>query len=231
TFQICGENQKNVDATESWIKNLISKEQFEDSISDELIEHFDKRQIDTLADLQRRNRVTIKLENERSPPCIKISGISRDVCSVYVEVQKMIQKIKDTEEERSKAELVYNLVEWRYPGSNDSFVAFDKLTNMQLEDAKRAKKPHLTVKINKKNYNVDLNTLQANDGQGKTINIQRVPKNEDKQLVELPAQWEDMQEERVKLVNLKPSCQEYLEVQNKFKKTCPSFVIEKVKSY
>lgn len=53
----------------------------------------------------------------------------------------------------------------------------------------------------------------------------------DKQSVELPAQWEDMQEERVKLVNLKPSCQEYLEVQNKFKKTCPSFVIEKVKSY
>ncbi|KAK0688856.1 PAR14 ribosyltransferase, partial [Pygoscelis papua] len=180
TFQICGENQKNVDATESWIKNLILKEQFEDSISDELIENFDKRQIDTLADLQRRNRVTIKLENECSPPCIKISGISRDVCSVYVEIQKMIQKIKDTEEERSKAELVYNLVEWRYPGSNDSFVAFDKLTNMQLEDAKRAKKTHLTVKINKKNYSVDLNTLQANDGQGKTINVQRVPKNEGK---------------------------------------------------
>ncbi|NXO58353.1 PAR15 polymerase, partial [Aramus guarauna] len=46
--------------------------------------------------------------------------------------------------------------------------------------------------------------------------------------LELPAQWEDMQEERIKLVNLKPSCQEYLEVQNKFKKTCPSFVIEKI---
>ncbi|NWQ95712.1 PAR15 polymerase, partial [Burhinus bistriatus] len=45
---------------------------------------------------------------------------------------------------------------------------------------------------------------------------------------QLPAQWEDMQEERVKLVNLKPSCREYLEVQNKFKKTCPSFVIEKI---
>lgn len=40
-----------------------------------------------------------------------------------------------------------------------------------------------------------------------------------------------MQEERVKLVNLKPSCREYQEVQNKFKKTCPSFIIEKVKSY
>ncbi|KFV58381.1 Poly [ADP-ribose] polymerase 14, partial [Gavia stellata] len=231
TFQICGESKKNVDATESWIKNLILKEQFENSISDELIENFDERQIDILADFQRRKHVTIQLENKLSPPRIKISGISRDVCFVSVEVQKMIQKIKDTEEERSKAELVYNLVEWRYPGSNDTIVAFDKLTNMQLEDAKIAKKPHLTVKINKKNYKVDLNTLQANDDQGKTINIQRVPKNEDKQSIELPVQWEDMQDQRVKLVNLKPSSQEYLEVQNKFKKNCPSFVIEKVKSY
>ncbi|NXP10948.1 PAR14 polymerase, partial [Thinocorus orbignyianus] len=180
TFQICGESKKNVDATESWIKNLILKEQFENIISDELIENFDERQIDALADLQRTKHVTIQLEKKHSPYHIKISGISRDVCFVSVEVQKMIQKIKDTEEEQSKAELVYNLVEWRYPGSNGSFVAFDKLTNMQLEDAKIAKKTHLTVKINKNNYKVDLNNLQAIDNRGKTINIQRVPKNQGK---------------------------------------------------
>ncbi|KAK2532383.1 poly [ADP-ribose] polymerase 14 [Columba livia] len=224
TFQICGESQKNVDATESWIKDLILKEQFENVISDELIGNFDERQIAALAEIQRRNHVTIHLESELSPPCIKISGISRDVGFVSVEVQKMIQEMKDTEEERSRAELVYNLVEWRYPGSNDNFVAFDKLTNMQLEDAKMANKTHLTVKIKKKNYKVDLNTLQANDGQGETISIQRVPKNENK----LPVQWEDMQAQQVKLVDLKPSCQEYRNVQDKFKKTCPNFVIEKI---
>ncbi|XP_075567608.1 protein mono-ADP-ribosyltransferase PARP14 isoform X2 [Pelecanus crispus] len=228
TFQICGESQENVDATETWIKNLILKEQFENSISDELIENFDDSHIAALADLQRRNHVTIQLEDKHPPHSIKISGISRDVCFVTVEVQKMIKKIKDTEEEQSKAELVYNLVQWRYAGSNDSFVAFDKLTNMRLEDAKIAKKTYLTVQINNKNYKVDLNTLQAKGDQGKTMNIQRVPKNEDKQSIELPVQWEDMREERVKLVNLNPSHQEYLEVQNKFKKTCSSFVIDKI---
>ncbi|XP_026707999.1 poly [ADP-ribose] polymerase 14-like [Athene cunicularia] len=228
TFQICGESQKNVDAAESWIKNLILKEQFENSISDELIENFDERQIGTLADLQRRKHVTIQLDNKLSPPCIKISGITRDVYFVSVEIQKMIQKIKNTEEEQSKAELVYNLVEWRYPRSSDSFVAFDKLTNMQLEDAKMAKKTYLTVKINKKNYRVNLNTLKASDEQGKTITIQRVPKNEEKLSIEFPAQWEDMENEHIKLVNLNTSCQEYVDVQNKFKKTCHSFVIEKI---
>ncbi|XP_065527451.1 protein mono-ADP-ribosyltransferase PARP14-like [Lathamus discolor] len=228
TFQICGESQINVDKTESWLKDLILKDHFENIISDELIEHFDQRQIDTLKDLQSRKHVTIQFENKLSPPCIKISGITKDVCWVSMEVQKIIQNLKDTEEKRSKAELVYNLVEWRYPGSNDSFVAFDKITNMQLEDAKIAKKPHLAVKINGKNYKVDMNTLQANDDQGNNINIQRVSKNEDKQPITLPSHWEDMQNEQLKVVNLDPFCEEYLKVQSRFKKGCGSCVIEKI---
>ncbi|NWQ68505.1 PAR14 polymerase, partial [Neopipo cinnamomea] len=178
TFQICGESQENVDAAESWIMDLILKEQFETTISNELIESFDERQIAALADLQRRKHVTIQLDSKLSLPEITISGISRDVCFVLVEIQTMIQKIKDDEEEQFKSELLSNLVEWRYLGSNDTFVAFDKWTNMQLEDAKLAKKPYLNVKINKKNYKVNLNTLQAHDNQGKTINIQRVSRSE-----------------------------------------------------
>uniref|UniRef100_A0A8C4KF12 Poly [ADP-ribose] polymerase n=1 Tax=Dromaius novaehollandiae TaxID=8790 RepID=A0A8C4KF12_DRONO len=228
TFQICGESQKNVDDAASWIMNLILKEQCENIISDELIESFDQRQIKTLEDLQRRQHVTIQLENNQSPPHIKISGISRDVYSVSVEVQNMIQKLKDTQEERFEAELVYNLVEWRYLGSNGTFVAFDKLTNMQLENAKIAKKTHVCVKIKNTNYKVDLNTLQANNDQGTTISIQRVPKNEEKQMVEVPLEWEDMKGEWVRVVNLLPTSQQYLDVQKAFRKTCPSFTIEKI---
>ncbi|NXY63935.1 PAR14 polymerase, partial [Callaeas wilsoni] len=180
TFQICGESQENVDATESWIKNLISKEQFESTISDETIGSLDETQIAILLDLQRGKKVTMKFFKTLSPPQIKIFGISKDVCLVSLEVQEKIQQFKSTEEEQSKAELLYNLVEWRYPGSNDSFVTFDKLTNMQLEHAKMAKKPYLDVKIKKKNYKVDLNTLKATDDQGKTINLQRVAKDEGK---------------------------------------------------
>ncbi|NXO31076.1 PAR14 polymerase, partial [Cisticola juncidis] len=180
TFQICGESQEEVDATESWIKDLILKEQFEKVISDEAIESFDETQIAILEDLQRRKQVTIQLLNKLTPSQIKISGITRDVCSVSLEVQEMIQQIKSTEEEQSKAELYHEVVEWRYLGSNDSFVAFDKLTNMQLECAKRTKKRHLNVKIKKKNYRVDLNTLKATNDKGKTINLQRVIKNEGK---------------------------------------------------
>ncbi|NWX37778.1 PAR14 polymerase, partial [Notiomystis cincta] len=180
TFQICGESQEKVDATESWLKELILKEQFENIISDEAIESFDETQIAIVQDLGRQKKVHVQFLTDVSPPQIKISGISRDVCSVSLEIQEMVQRIKSTEEEQSKAELLYNLVEWRYLGSNDSFVAFDKLTNMQLEHARMTKKLNLNVKIKKKNYKVDLNTLKATDDHGKTINLQRVTKDEGK---------------------------------------------------
>ncbi|XP_005049680.1 PREDICTED: poly [ADP-ribose] polymerase 14-like [Ficedula albicollis] len=228
TFQICGESQKKVDETESWIKDLILKEQFENTISHEVIESFDETQIAILEDLQRRMQVTVQFKNNLSPPQIKISGISRDVCSVSQKVQEMIQQIKSCEEEQSKAELLFNLVEWRYPGSNDSFVSFDKLTNMQLEHAKISKKLHLNVKIENKNYRVDLNTLKATDDQGNTINLQRVRKDEDMQSIELPKEWTDMQNEQVKVVELKPSHPEYKRVEKMFKTTCANFTIEKI---
>lgn len=180
TFQICGESQAEVDAAESWIKDLILKEQFESTISDEAIENFDETQFAILEDLQRRTQVTIEILNKISPPQIKISGISRDVCIVSLQVQDMVHQIKSTEEEQCKAELLYNLVEWRYLGSHDTFVAFDKMTNMKLEYAKRAKKPHLKIKIKNKTYKVDLNTLNATDDQGKTKILQRVTKEEGK---------------------------------------------------
>ncbi|XP_068051390.1 protein mono-ADP-ribosyltransferase PARP14-like isoform X2 [Anomalospiza imberbis] len=228
TFQICGESQEKVDATESWIKDLILREQFESTISDEAIENFDETQFAILENLQRGKQVTIEILNKLSPPQIKISGISRDVCSVSLQVQDMVHQIKSTEEEQSKAELLYNLVEWRYLGSHDSFVAFDKLTNMQLEYAKRAKKTHLNIKIRKKNYKVDLNTLKATDDQGKIKILQRVTKDEDMKSIELPKEWTDMQNEHIKVVELKPSHPEYTTVEKMFKTTCPNFNIEKI---
>ncbi|NWS30310.1 PAR14 polymerase, partial [Polioptila caerulea] len=180
TFQICGKSQEAVDATESWIKDLILKEQFENIISDEAIDSFDETQVAILEDLQRGKQVTIELLNKLSPSQIKISGISRDVCSVSLEVQEMIQQIKSSEEVQYKAELLYNLVEWRYSARNNSFLAFDKLTNMHLEYANMAEKRYLNVKIKNKNYKVDLNTLTATDDQGKTIHLQRVTKDEGK---------------------------------------------------
>lgn len=48
------------------------------------------------------------------------------------------------------------------------------------------------------------------------------------QSIELPKEWTDMQNEQVKVVELKPSHPEYAEVETMFKTTCINFNIEKV---
>uniref|UniRef100_A0A8D0FK76 Poly [ADP-ribose] polymerase n=1 Tax=Strix occidentalis caurina TaxID=311401 RepID=A0A8D0FK76_STROC len=44
----------------------------------------------------------------------------------------------------------------------------------------------------------------------------------------LPATWDDMQDQRLKIVELKPETKEYKDVQERFLKTCQSFKIEKI---
>lgn len=52
----------------------------------------------------------------------------------------------------------------------------------------------------------------------------------DQESTVLPATWDDMQNQRLKIVKLKPETREYRDVQEKFLKTCQSFRIEKVKT-
>lgn len=51
----------------------------------------------------------------------------------------------------------------------------------------------------------------------------------DKLLEGVPAEWEDMKGNHVKLVLLQPSSQEYQDVDLKFRSTCPNFKIDQVK--
>ncbi|XP_025052734.1 poly [ADP-ribose] polymerase 15 [Alligator sinensis] len=226
-FQICGENRQNVEDTETWLKILIIKEQSEHNIKNELIETFSEAELRKLNELQEKLHITIQVETNKCPPYIKVSGITRDVYDASLEIEKMIKRIKDDQEEQSKIELVHQIVAWKYSLPDGTFAAFDPLTNMQLEDAKAAKKPSVNVKVNRKKYTVDMNTLHATDEQGTTVTIQRVSKLEDKQSIDLPKEWDDMQQERVKVVQLNQGLPEYQKVQMEFQKTC-GFKISKI---
>ncbi|XP_038277768.1 protein mono-ADP-ribosyltransferase PARP14-like isoform X2 [Dermochelys coriacea] len=228
TFQICGESQKNMEATESWIKNLILKEQYDNIISDELIDSFGEAEAKKLSELQKSLHITIHVETKETPPFVRVSGMTRDVYEASMKIQNMIKIIKDNQEEQSKAKLVSNLVQWKYSINNVHFTDFDSLINMHLEDAKVAKKTQINIKLLRKNYKVDMKNLRATDEQGTVIIIQREPKDEGKQLVAFPKEWSDMKQEHVKVVKINTAQQEYQDVQKKFLKTCPTFKIEKI---
>ncbi|XP_067405693.1 protein mono-ADP-ribosyltransferase PARP14-like [Emydura macquarii macquarii] len=226
-FQICGESQKNLEDAISWIKNLISKEQHENIISDEWISSFDNPEYKKLEDLQKKLHICIQLEFQNTVPLIHVSGVTKDVLRASLEIQGMIKRVREVQEEQSKAELLSNLVEWQYL-ENNRYLPFDRLTNLHLEDAAALNQKEIDITIGDKNYKVNLIDKYAIDSRGKKMRIVRVSKDEGKQLVALPAEWCDMKQERVKVVQLNPEMKEYQDVKMQFQRTCSSFKIEKI---
>ncbi|XP_033019276.1 protein mono-ADP-ribosyltransferase PARP14 [Lacerta agilis] len=226
-FEICGESKENVQEAKSWLKEMILREQTEKLISDESIDLFDDEKIKELNNLQKRLHIAIQLERKQSPPFILISGIPRDVLEAYSQIDDLVKKIKRDREEQSKAELAHNLVEWQYSTKGNDFAPFDKLSNLHLEDARMSKKS-INIQIRGRSYTVDTINMHAVDGQGQTVNIKRIVKEEGGPSVPVPTQWEDMKGHRVKVVLLQPAAAEYKEVEKKFRSSCPANKIEKI---
>ncbi|XP_009947420.1 PREDICTED: poly [ADP-ribose] polymerase 14-like [Leptosomus discolor] len=221
--QICGENKKKVEEAENWLKSAILKEQYQREITDESISHFGEAEYEELSNLQ--NKLKIALYSLGTS--IRIAGVAKDVWMAYSTVQEMIHKVKAAKQKEIRAELLQNLIEWKY-FEKDSYVPFNSLTNMHLEDAFMGKQKEISVIIDEKKYTVNLEARYAVDDQGRHRPIMRMNKSEDQESTVLPATWDDMQNQLLKIVELKPETKEYREVQERFLKTCQSFKIEKI---
>uniref|UniRef100_A0A8C3JQ27 Poly [ADP-ribose] polymerase n=1 Tax=Calidris pygmaea TaxID=425635 RepID=A0A8C3JQ27_9CHAR len=216
--QICGENKKKVEEAENWLKNAILKEQVQRDITDEFICHFGDAEIEELCGLQKKFKIALSLDGNS----VQISGIGQDVWMAYSNIQEMIHRVKAAKQDEMRAGLLQSLIEWKYFGK-DSYVPFDSLTNMRLEDAFIGKQEDISVVIDGKKYTVNLKVRCAVDDQGNSVLVTRVDKSE-----VLPATWDDMQNQLLKIVELKPETREYKDVQKKFMETCPSLKIVKI---
>ncbi|NXS31108.1 PAR14 polymerase, partial [Pomatostomus ruficeps] len=221
--QICGENKKDVEEAERWLRNAILKEQSHKEIVDESISDFGEEENEELCDLQKNLKIVLTLKNTS----IEISGVTKDVWMASSAVQKMILRVKVAKEKETQAKLLRNSIEWKYLEKN-SYVPFNSLTNMELENAYTGKQKFIKVIIGEQIYTVDTESKNAVDAQGKQIPILRVDKFEDQKSTVFPATWDTMENEQLKIVELKPDSEEYKDVQEKFLRTCQSFKIEKI---
>ncbi|XP_016055419.1 PREDICTED: poly [ADP-ribose] polymerase 14 [Miniopterus natalensis] len=219
-FQVCGENEKCVEKAISTLQDLIKKDQRSYTSVDECIKDFDGKECQELNKLQKDLNITVHFDHQK--PLIEVSGITRDVEQARNTIEEMIKTVRLAKEQESRADYVSNFVEWQY-NDNNTFYNFDKITNLQLEDA-RKKEGKLVVKINKQSYTVDLKTFIATDAKGHSLSVQRLMKPE----VEVPGHWSDMKQQRVCLVELQPGQPEYGKVADTFNQTCSHFKIEKI---
>ncbi|KAM9380258.1 protein mono-ADP-ribosyltransferase PARP14 [Phaethornis superciliosus] len=221
--RICGENKQKVEEAENWLKKAILQEQLQKDITDEAISLFGEEESKELCDLQMKFKIALSLEGSS----IQISGIMKDVLLTHSAILEMIHRVKAAKQEEANAEFFRNIIEWKY-FEEDSYVPFDSRTNMRLEEASLRNQECISVIINKKKYTVYVQAKYAEDDKGNRINILRVDKAEDQESIMLPATWDDMQNQLLRVVELKSDSRDYRDVQERFLMSCRSFKIEKI---
>ncbi|OCT63240.1 protein mono-ADP-ribosyltransferase PARP14 [Xenopus laevis] len=210
-FQICGKSKDNVTQASNWLNDLILKEQSENVISWEWPEGFSIHDKNNLNDLEAKHQVVIKVE----PSKLRISGLTRDVLKVSLEVQAMIEKKKDKKTKTQEAQLCLNLVEWKYR-NGEKFVAFDKITNMDLEKNQDNVLQTVTVNIKGEKYKVDFQNKCVYNNLRKRICIQRTLKG----ALLFPDYWDEMETVLYKEVTLDPTGKEYKRIKALTSRSC-----------
>ncbi|XP_068102327.1 protein mono-ADP-ribosyltransferase PARP14-like isoform X2 [Hyperolius riggenbachi] len=220
-FSLCAEDQENVDQTKAWLQKQIDCDQAEKVIKDECISELEDTEMQKICDLQKQFQVSVIYQ----PPdlSIKILGLTRDVMVVSSEIETIINRAKDRKIRERSAELTSKLVEWRYKHGGN-MVAFDKMINLELEEAKYGNQPQITVQSHGKLITVNLLTVQAKDQHGNQVQIERAVRHEENSL-RLPGHWSAMNQQLVIEVDVMPGTPEYLRVQQKFNTSCNNPII------
>lgn len=175
SFQVCGESEKCIKNVVSWIQDLITKELCPYTNEDECIKDFNEKEYQKLNELQENLNIAICLDYKR--PLIEVFGIGKDLTQARNAIEEMIKGMRLAKEQKSQAELIGEFIEWQYC-KNSTFQSFDKITNLQLETAWKAKKRKTVVKINHQSYTVDLTSHTATDAKGHSLLVQRLMKSE-----------------------------------------------------
>ena len=166
-FHICGSSQAQVNEAKTWIDKLISKEYVETSITDKTILNLSHADYQDIGVIQSTMNVRIKINAERT--CITIEGLTKNVHKASIEIQKMLQKVRDDEEIRR----ILESIDWQYQLQGVKFQSFGSTTNFLLEQAKQNNQPRVDVDIQGRVYTVDMPDGPATDVQGNSVEIRR----------------------------------------------------------
>ncbi|XP_048796898.1 protein mono-ADP-ribosyltransferase PARP14-like [Lagopus muta] len=104
------------------------------------------------------------------------------------------------------------------------------MTNTCVESAFIRKQKAVSLVIHKTKYLANIEGGYATDGDGQRMVLTRTDKSADQESTALPEKWDDMQNQQLKIAELKPEAKDYKQVKERFLKTAPSLnlKIEKI---
>ncbi|XP_074627497.1 uncharacterized protein LOC141885604 isoform X1 [Acropora palmata] len=168
---------------------------------------------------QKSHSLDVKLEQPESR-CIRLEGLPKDVMNVSKEITSFIMEQLEREYDEDKAEQMFRTVRWNMISTSGNEKPFDKIANLEIETAYKAKQPSVlfTHQNQKAEINFDTNEVTFLKN-GRKKRVRR------KDVFPLPDVWdpqphdENDKEESVYLASLPEESKEYKRVQEKFLKS------------
>ena len=113
-------------------------------------------------------RYDVKASIERTVGRIVINGQTEDILNAMGDIHKLLDQVKEEEEELKTAEALSKVTQWMFKNCNtDSFEPFDLLVNAKIEAAYSKKKP--AVDIADGSYRIDFKTMVMKEIQGSGV--------------------------------------------------------------
>ena len=110
-------------------------------------------------------RYDVKASIERTVGRIVISGQTEDILNALGEIHKLLDQLKEEEEELKTAEALSKVTQWMFKTCDtDSFELFEPLVNAKIEAAYNKNKP--AVDIADGSFRVDFKTMVMKEIQG-----------------------------------------------------------------
>ncbi|XP_029365480.1 protein mono-ADP-ribosyltransferase PARP14-like [Echeneis naucrates] len=213
-FELCADDSQTLRLAKKDIELLIMAEQAQRTVTDPFISQLSQADMQQLKDLQRQLTVSIRLDDQL--PSIHLEGLTRDVFAAESEVRKIIQTVERTENLKTKALMLRAMVQWQFQDPNGTMVDFDIDNNLKLEEA-LVKKDSVVIQIKGNKFKADVQRKRAFSVNGhQQLELIRKDLKDD---AALPALWDDMKGDIVKLFPLTTGSKEYSDVEKEFRRT------------
>ncbi|KAL0993426.1 hypothetical protein UPYG_G00107720 [Umbra pygmaea] len=222
-FHICGDSQAKVNEAKQWVEDLVLKEQHSTSIKDDAIRSLSFSDNQRILEMQKSMRVRVQEDLQSPEASLTIMGVTKDVLQLTSEIEKMLRRVRDENDLKSRAEVASNVVEWQYQLQSGQYQSFNIIDNFRLEQANVRKDNYFKVSIEGEEYKISLPNGPATDIDGNSLNIRRI----DKAALEgIPTHWDAMTDKTWESFPIQPGTPEHNDILGLFKATCTNNVLK-----
>ncbi|XP_052088539.1 protein mono-ADP-ribosyltransferase PARP14-like isoform X3 [Mytilus californianus] len=220
SFVIYARDKNSADNAIQLLEKSVEDDIIERPIRVKIINEFTPEQINEVKKLEATGKVEVTVDTSKGE--MRLRGFTKHVSDAIEQANDIIKTAEQAKQTRQKAKLVTDMVQWHYMEEDKGekkLVEYPPEVNLILETAlKDQKKDASFYDQNGNKYVVDFNSYEEYPADDPTDKVQVLRKSK---LVdhafELPLSWEKMgDKENLKVVQLKPTDQEYKDVSQKF---------------